>query len=111
MPPVRMEPIQADLRREPVLPAERYDLVTVLRFLHRPLLLAIRESVAPGGFIVYETFHRQDPGREGRPVEAGRTVADGELAAAFDDFEPLIVRDGIARGGRIISQLLARRSA
>ena len=106
---VRLNTIQADLRRESVLPTERYDLVTVLRFLHRPLLPAIRECVAPGGFIVYETFNRQDAGREGRPVETSHTVADGELAAAFDGFELLLARDGVARGGRMFSQLLARR--
>ncbi|HET6442769.1 MAG TPA: methyltransferase domain-containing protein [Phycisphaerae bacterium] len=107
---VRLNTIQADLRHEPVLPAERYDLVTVLRFLHRPLLPAIRECVAPGGFVVYETFHRQDPGRKGQPLDPNHTVADGELAAAFDEFEAILARDGIARGGRIFSQLLARRS-
>ena len=134
---VRLNTIQADLRREPVLPAERYDLVTVLRFLHRPLLPAIRECVAPGGFVVYETFHRRDAGRgrtggpidgargkqaasrprhgswpcQGgtRPVETRHTVADGELAAAFAGFEPILARDGVARGGRMFSQLLARR--
>jgi len=117
---VRLNTIRADLAREPGLPAERYDLVTVLRFLHRPLLPAIRECVAPGGFVVYETFHRRDPGRGRtggqaasgtRPVETSHTVADGELAAAFDGFDPLIARDGIARGGRVFSQLLARRQA
>jgi len=108
---VRLNTIQADLRREPVLPAERYDLVTVLRFLHRPLLPAIRECVAPGGFVVYETFHRRDAGKEERPLEISHTVADGELAAAFYGFELLLARDGIACGERIFSQLLARRQA
>jgi hypothetical protein len=39
----------------------------------------------------------------------GRTLQDGELAAAFDGFEPLIARDGVERDGRVFSQLLARR--
>jgi rhodanese-related sulfurtransferase len=133
---VRLSTIQQDLKRSPALPAERYDMVIVFRFLHRPLLPAIGRSVAPGGFIVYEAFHRQDAGACGRACHGGggggravgspaasaagsnnkgcrggpgRTFQDGELAAAFDGFEPLIARDGVERDGRVFSQLLARR--
>lgn len=106
---VHIETIQQDLRRSPVLPAERYDLVAVVRFLHRPLLPAMRRAVAPGGFVVYEAFHRRDAEEGRRSLKPGRAVEDGELAAAFDGFEMLIVHDGIERGGRVFSQLLARR--
>ena len=133
---VRLSTIQQDLKRSPALPAERYDMVIVFRFLHRPLLPAIGRSVAPGGFIVYEAFHRRDAGASGRACHGGggegravgspaasaagsnnkgcrgglgRTLQDGELAAAFDGFEPLIARDGVERDGRVFSQLLARR--
>jgi rhodanese-related sulfurtransferase len=133
---VRLSTIQQDLRRSPALPAERYDMVIVFRFLHRPLLPAIGRSVARGGFIVYEAFHRRDAGASGRACHGGggegravgspaasaagannkgcrggvgRTLQDGELAAAFDGFEPLIARDGVERDGRVFSQLLARR--
>jgi SAM-dependent methyltransferase len=107
---VHVETIQQDLKRSLVLPAERYDVVTVIRFLHRPLMPAIRQSVAPGGFVVYEAFHRRDVEDERRSLKPGHAVEDGELAAAFDGFERLIVRDGLARDGRVFSQLLARRS-
>jgi SAM-dependent methyltransferase len=133
---VRLGTIQQDLKRLPALPAERYDIVIVFRFLHRPLLPAIGRSVAPGGFIVYEAFHRRDAGASGRAGHGGggggravgspaasaagsnnkgcrggvgRTLQDGELAAAFDGFEPLIARDGVERDGHVFSQLLARR--
>ena len=133
---VRLSTIQQDLKRSPALPAERYDMVIVFRFLHRPLLPAIGRSVAPGGFIVYEAFHRRDAGASGRARHGGggggravgspaasaagsnnkgcrgglgRTLQDGELAAAFDGFEPLIARDGVERDGRVFSQLLAQR--
>lgn len=100
---------QQDLEHHPELPLERYDLATVFRFLHRPALPAIKQSVAPHGFIVYETFHWRDAGRDGKPLRPGHVVKDGELAAAFDGFEPLIARDAVARQGRLFSQLLARR--
>jgi len=132
---VRLSTIQQDLKRSPALPAERYGLVIVFRFLHRPLLPMIGPSVAPAGFIVYEAFHRRDagaPGRarhgggggravgspaasaagsnnKGRRGGPGRALQDGELAAAFAGFEPLIARDGVERDGRVFSQLLAQR--
>jgi SAM-dependent methyltransferase len=106
---VRLRTIRRDLKRRPALPEGPYDLVAVFRFLLRPALGVIREAVAPGGFIVYETFHRRDPGRQGRPLGPSHTVADGELAAAFEGFEVLLARDGVEHQGRIFSQLLARR--
>lgn len=123
--------IQQDLRRQPILPGGGHDLVAVFRFLHRPALPAIRQSVAAGGFVVYEAFHWSDRGRptDGRLLadrsgspSAGREAPaapappvprhaflDGELPAAFNGFECLIARDGVQRDGRRFSQLLARR--
>jgi tellurite methyltransferase len=114
-----------DLRRAPDLPAGKYDLATVFRFLHRPLLPAIARCLAPGGFIVYESFHAGDAGRanrsgsprpgqpgSARPARAagaGAGLRDGELPAAFEGFETLIARDAVPRGGRLYSQFLARK--
>ena len=106
---VHVETIQQDLEASPVLPAARYDLVSVLRFLHRPLLPAIRQALVPGGFVVYETFHRRDAEGGHRALKPSHLLEDGELAAALEGFELLIVRDGVARRGRVFSQLLARR--
>jgi len=105
----RLTTIRQDLKRSPALPPARYDLVTVLRFLHRPLLPAIRESVAPGGFVVYEAFHRRDAAKGRRRLKDDHTLEDGELAAAFAGCEALIARDGVERGGRTFSQFLGRR--
>jgi SAM-dependent methyltransferase len=106
---VCLHTVRQDLKRAAELPVGRYGVVTVLRFLHRPALPAIGQSVAPGGFIVYEAFHWRDPGRGRMPPRPGQGLRDGELAAAFAAFEPLIARDGVARQGRLFSQLLARR--
>ena len=96
-----------------------YDLVVVFRFFHRPLLPAIAWSVAPGGFLVYETFHRQDRigGGEGRGRRRGtgdppaHAALDGELAAAFGELEPVLSHDGVERDGRRFSQFLGRLAA
>ena len=106
---VAIETIQQDLRRSPDLPAGRYDLVAVIRVLHRPLLPVIRQAAAPGGFVVYEAFHRRDAEGGRRALKPSHLLEDGELAAAFEGFELLIFRDGLARGGRVFSQILARR--
>jgi SAM-dependent methyltransferase len=107
---VRVRAVRQDLERGAALPARAYDLVTVFRFLHRPLLPAIREAVAPGGFVAYETFNRLDRPRGRPPLKPAHTVGDGELAAAFEGFEVVLARDGTAREGRRFSQLLARRA-
>lgn len=73
---VTIRTIRQDLRRQTSLPREAYDLVTVFRFLHRPLLPAIAGAVAPGGFLVYETFHVSDA-KAGRSTSltAGRSTS------------------------------------
>src|SRR5690606_2531077 len=35
---------------------ETWDVIVVTRYLHRPLFPALREALAPGGVLVYETF-------------------------------------------------------
>jgi SAM-dependent methyltransferase len=105
---VAINTICQDLRRQPVLPQEAYGLVCVFRFLDRRLLASIARAVAPGGFVVYETFGAGDI----KAATRGGTHAfsDGELRAAFSGFEVLISRDGVRRDGRCFSQLLARRT-
>jgi SAM-dependent methyltransferase len=105
-----------DLRQPDALPEETYDLVTVFRFLHRPALPVIGRSVKLDGTLVYEAFHCHDTGRTARmgggekPLKPARLLDDGELAAAFPNFEVLLSRDGVERGGRVFSQLVARRN-
>jgi SAM-dependent methyltransferase/rhodanese-related sulfurtransferase len=106
---VNLTTIEQDLRRAPALPTGRYDLVVVMRFLHRPLMAGIGRSVVAGGFVVYEAFNRRDSPEGRKPLPPAGALADGELAAAFPDFASLIARDGVERGGRTFSQLLAQR--
>ena len=107
---VAIHTIQQDLRHD-TLPEFQYDLVTVFRFLHRPALATIRESVAGEGVIVYEAFNRRDSGGggEAKPLKPARLLQDGELAAAFSDFEILLERDGVERERRVFSQFIGRR--
>lgn len=40
------------------LPADYYELVSVFRYLKRDLFPALRQTIRPGGRILYETFNR-----------------------------------------------------
>jgi SAM-dependent methyltransferase len=100
-----------DVESGPSLPAGSYDLVTVFRFLHRPLWPLLRQAVAPGGLICYETFHEQNRTTGRRPNDPAHLLSTGELTAAFSEFEILIARDAVEREGRFFSSLLARRPA
>jgi tellurite methyltransferase len=101
---------QRDVESDPTLPVGQFDLVVVFRYLYRPLLDALRDAVAEGGYIVYETFHERtrETGRPPRNPE--HLLRSGELAQAFSGFELVIVRDGVEREGRYVSSLLGRRS-
>ena len=106
---VQVRTLHQDLERQPHLGRWGYDLMTVFRYLHRDLFPSIRSAVAPGGYIVYETFHEQNRQTGMRPLSPEHLLQTSELAEAFDGFELLIVRDGVERGGRYFSSLLARR--
>ncbi len=62
----------------PELGEGRYDGVVVTNYLHRPLLPALVQALAPGGVLVYETFaagHEQ----LGRPRRPAFLLQPGEL--------------------------------
>ena len=98
-----------DLLADPSLPPGKFEVVTVFRFLQRDLFAAMRNAVAPGGHLVYETFHEQNRQTGRRPSNPDHLLRNGELSAAFAEFEILIARDSVERDGRYFSSLLARR--
>jgi tellurite methyltransferase len=106
---VTVNGIVQDLERDPSLPRDAYALVIVVRYLQRSLFAALRDAVAPGGFVVYETFHVRNA-ETGRPPRSPEHLLEtGELTRAFAGFEIVIARDAVERDGRFFSQFLARR--
>lgn len=76
------EIITADLENGPwPLPGRQFDLVLVTNYLWRPLLPAIVQSVAPGGWLIYETFAAGQE-RIGRPARPEFLLQPGELIQA-----------------------------
>lgn len=78
-----VELIQADLEAGHAWPlgARQFAVVTVTNYLWRPLLPQIVAAVAPGGWLLYETF-AQGHERFGRPRNPNFLLAPGELLEA-----------------------------
>lgn len=96
-------------RRGAALPAGCYDLVTVFRFLHRPLFDRIARALAPGGHLVYETYLVGQE-RFGRPTHPRFLLRPGELAEAFPGLENLHYEESDPPEGPVMARLHARRS-
>ncbi len=86
-----------------------FDLIIDFFFLHRPLFSKIKKGVRPGGSVVAAIHFRGADDREG-----GFLLREGELRAAFDDFEILHHRESppVDTGGhrrRRTAEIVARR--
>lgn len=60
------------------LPGRRFDTVVVTNYLHRPLMPALLDAIAPGGVLLYETFMEGNE-RFGKPSRSDFLLKDGEL--------------------------------
>jgi rhodanese-related sulfurtransferase len=85
-----------------------WDVIVVVRFLHRPLMPWIERALAPGGALVYETF-RTGQERYGRPKNPRFLLEPGELRTAFPTLEVEHYEEDEPEGGPILARLLARR--
>ncbi len=61
----------------PLKPAA-WDGIIVTHYLHRPLMQALLQSLAPGGVLIYETFAAGN-GQFGKPSNPDFLLATGEL--------------------------------
>lgn len=101
-----VELVEAELAEAP----GRWDVIVVVRFLHRPLLPWIERALAPGGALVYETF-RTGQERYGRPKNPRFLLEPDELRTAFPSLEAEHYEEVEPEGGPILARLLARRKA
>jgi tellurite methyltransferase len=102
---------QADLEKEGAnpLPVDFYGGVLVFRYLHRPLIPQIRESLKAGGVLMYETFTVEQP-RFGKPRNPDFLLKKGELRGWFEDWEMIDFFEGIQQGPeRAVAQILCRK--
>ncbi|MGD9763100.1 MAG: methyltransferase domain-containing protein [Candidatus Binatia bacterium] len=102
--------VQADLEQY-LLPARRYAAVVNIRYLQRSLFEPMRESVVPGGVVLFETFLR-DQARLGHPRNPAFLLERGELRARFADFELIFYEEGCftaESGDAYLARMIARR--
>lgn len=78
-----VEIIAADLETgaPPPFAGRRFAAVIVTNYLHRPLMPALVEAVAPGGWLIYETFAVGNE-RFGKPSNPAFLLQPGELLDA-----------------------------
>jgi SAM-dependent methyltransferase len=108
---VSIRPVSANLEwtdPAPALEPGRYALITVFRFLHRPLFPAIERALAPGGWLVYESY-RVGQERFGRPKSPKFLLEAGELARAFPGLTAVRYEEPSPPEGPITARLLARK--
>ena len=102
------EVIVADIENGPwPLPGRRFDGVVVTNYLWRSLFPAIRDSLAPGGVLIYETFAdgHQTVGRPSRP---DFLLQRGELLRAFAGLRVVAFEDGFEpEPERFVQRLVA----
>jgi SAM-dependent methyltransferase len=107
---VTIRTVTADLEsvEPPAFAESRFAVVACFRYLHRPLFPALARALAPGGYLIYETF-REGQERFGRPRRPRFLLRPGELREAFPGLEVLRYEEPSPAGGPITSRLLARR--
>ena len=108
----RAEIITADLESGPWPLGERqFDLVLVTNYLWRPLIPRIVAAVAPGGWLIYETF-AQGQQTIGRPARPEFLLQPGELLQACSSLSIVAFEDGfeaMAVNPRFVQRVAAVR--
>jgi len=104
------EVLVADIEAGPwPVPGRQFDAVVVTNYLWRPLLPTLVEAVAPGGFLIYETFGAGHA-RFGRPSRPDFLLQPGELLQATQGLRVLGYEDGyLEPPPRLVQRICAWR--
>jgi len=103
--------LEVNLERDaPPAVAGAFALVTVTRYLHRPLFPWIERALAPGGVLFYETFLRGQE-RFGPPRRPRHLLEPGELAHAFPSLRVEWHAECVPGEPPVLARLIARRPA
>lgn len=90
-----------------------FSSILVFRYLHRPLMPAIKSAVQPGGLVMYETF-TTDQAALGRPSNPDFLLQPQELERVFQHWDILHLFEGLSVSElsgkqQAIAQLVARK--
>lgn len=83
--------VAADLERF-VLPEAAFAVAIVFRYLDRSLFPRLKQTVAPGGLVFYETFNANQL-HAAPQMNRAYLLEQGELAHAFEDFATIATND------------------
>ena len=99
-----------DLERDDdPLSGRTFASVLVFRYLHRPLIPAIRKALMPRGLLIYETFTSAQA-EFGKPKNPDHLLNPGELLSWFRDWEVIHAFEGVVgEPPKAIAQLVCRR--
>jgi tellurite methyltransferase len=98
--------VDADLESA-ALPASAFHLILCFQYLDRAALPRIERALAPGGFLLYESFTEAQRQFAEGPRDPKHLFGSGELRDAFRSLEPLFYREWTA--GRAMASLIARK--
>jgi SAM-dependent methyltransferase len=96
----------ADLTSYP-LPRDAFELVVVTRYLQRDLFGSIGDTVAAGGFLIYETFTVMQRALGTGPRSGDHLLEPDELRGSFDGFEVLFYEETLEP--EAVARLVARK--
>jgi SAM-dependent methyltransferase len=88
----------------------QFGLITVARYLHRPLFPWMQRLLKPGGILIYQTF-MQGAEQFGSPRNPNYLLKPGELAGVFADTEILLDVVETLADGRPVSAFICRKPA
>jgi SAM-dependent methyltransferase len=108
-----IEPLAADLEDGGPwpLPGRRFGAAVITNYLHRPLMPALLDAIAPGGVLLYQTFMVGNE-RFGKPSRPEFLLRDGELlelvrgAFSVTAYEARLISDPMAMVQRIAARKL-----
>ncbi|BBP46025.1 hypothetical protein THMIRHAS_13980 [Thiosulfatimonas sediminis] len=85
-----------------------FDVFVGVRYLNRPLLSQLKKQLAPGGYILWQTFI--DLGEElSSPKNPNFLLQAGELAQVFSGFEVIVDKITRIKDGRPLNTFIARK--
>jgi tellurite methyltransferase len=106
--PVVADVMDLESPAPPPLEANRYELVLVVHYLHRPLFPALIRSLAPRGILIYETFTLLQSKR-GKPTNPDFLLKPRELETLTAPLQVVRRREG-EFDGRMVSAIVARKT-
>lgn len=91
------------------LESSYYDGVICFFYLQRNLIPRLKETLKPGGYILYETFLIDNHIKFGHPGHREYCFEHNELLHLFIDYRILFYREGLTPGGTFCASLIGQK--